>query len=239
LRKVKLICIPHAGGLAAAYLKWKPYLHPSIELVPVELAGKGRRFSQPLYESVGEAVNDILSVVRENIANSSYALYGHSMGAMLAFELLHALRAAGLELPVCSFFSAKNPPHRVQDKLRHLLSNEELWDEVRGMGGTPEELFANPELRELFFPVLRRDFKLVDTYEVVPGRDALNCPFVVLYGQGDSLTPAETLMEWAKYSSCKTTLHGFDGGHFFVFDRAEEVAELVNQYLLSYGSYST
>lgn len=236
LRKLKLICIPHAGGLASAYLKWKPYLHHSVELVCVELAGKGRRFSEPLYESVEDAVNDILSFVRKDINDGPYALFGHSMGAMLTFELLHSLETADLELPVCSFFSGKNPPHQAPEKIRHLLNNEEFWLEIRGMGGTPEELFANPQLMDLFTPVLRRDFQLLETYKAVSGRGVLNCPFVVFYGLGDSLTTAGKLDEWALYSSHKTIIHGLDGGHFFIFDYAKEVVEILNQYLIPHIS---
>ncbi|HDX9580238.1 TPA: thioesterase [Bacillus pseudomycoides] len=232
LKKLKLICIPPAGGTATAYWKWKPYLHPSIELVSVELSGKGSRFSQPLYENVEEAVCDILSSIRKDISGCTYAVFGHSMGAMLAFELLHALESSGFNLPVCSFFSGKNPPHQATYKNRHLLNDEEFWDEIRRIGGTPEEVLVNLEVRELLSPILRRDFKLVDTYKFTPGRATINCPFVVMNGHKDSLISTEKMKEWELYSKCKTNLHDFKGGHFFIFDNAEEVVKMVNQYLL-------
>ncbi|MGC5328105.1 thioesterase II family protein [Brevibacillus sp. SYSU BS000544] len=236
MRKLKLFCIPQAGGTAAAYLKWKPYLHPSIELVGVELAGKGRRFSQPLYESVDEAVYDILSSIRKEISDCRYAIFGHSMGALLAFELLHVLKTVGLDLPVCTFFSGKNPPHQAPYKYRHLLNDEEFWCEIREIGGTPEEIFVNSELKKMFSPILRRDFKLVETYKSSPERGTLDCPFVVMHGSGDNLTSTKKQGEWAQYSKCKTTIHCFNGGHFFIFDSAEDVVNLVNKYLLKYVS---
>ncbi|CAM4252711.1 thioesterase II family protein [Bacillus mobilis] len=232
MKKMKLICIPAAGGTAAAYWKWKQYLHPSIELVPVELSGKGSRFSQPLYENVEEAVCDILSSIRKDISDSAYAVFGHSMGAMLAFELLYKLEESGFNLPICSFFSGKNPPHQVTHKNRHLLNDEEFWHEVRGIGGTPEEVLVNPEVRELFSPILRRDFKLVDTYKFTPDRDTISCPFVVMNGHKDNLISTEKMKEWALYSGCKTDLYDFKGDHFFIFDYSKEVLKIINQHLL-------
>lgn len=120
--------------------------------------------------------------------------FGHSMGALLAFELLHALRAEGPARPVCSLFSGKLPPHYTPDKQRHLLSDEELWNEVARMGGTPAELLASSKLKQLFIEVLRRDFQLVETYRLVAGRKPLNGSVMILYGHGD------TMARWLRQS---------------------------------------
>ncbi len=235
--KWKLLCIPHAGGAASAFLRWKPHLHPALELVPIELAGKGKRFLEPPYNSMEEAVFDLLAIVREQ-AGERYALFGHSMGALLVFELMHAISDAGLVPPVCAFFSGKNPPHVKPDRLRHQLDDDGLWQEVARMGGTPKELLANRELKDLFLPILRRDFRLVETYVPPAGRLPLDCPFVVLYGTGDFLTSPILMPEWEQYSSRPTTVHAVDGGHFFILDQAETVAALVNRTMQPHLSLS-
>ncbi|MFD1775537.1 thioesterase II family protein [Paenibacillus rhizophilus] len=231
---MKLICIPHAGGAASSFLKWKPYLHPSVELMPVELAGKGRRFGQRPYKNVEEAVQDILSVVHKVVADETpYALFGHSMGALLAFELLHTVQAEGFHNPVYAFLSGKLPPHYVTEKQRHLLSDEELWNEVAGMGGTPVELLASAESKVFFASVLRHDFQLVETYKIVAGREGLDCPVMVMYGNQDTLASERAMKEWEDYSNGKINMHGFDGGHFFIFDNAFEVVNVINEFLLN------
>lgn len=238
MKKIKLICIPQAGGISSNYLKWKSYLDPAVELVPIELSGKGTRFCEPLYESIEEAVYDIVASIKQDITNCNYAIFGHSMGALLAFELLYALKKEGFSLPICCFFSGRNPPHHLTYKHRHLLNDEEFWCEIKSIGGTPDEVLKSPEARELFSPILRRDFKLVDTYKFNPDREKINCPFIIMYGFEDSLVSIERIAEWGIYSKCKTNLHGIRGSHFFVFEDIVSVVKLINQYLLQYISLS-
>ncbi len=231
--KMKLFCIPYAGGSASVYSSWKKAFLPNIELIPIELAGKGSRFNQPLYENIEQAVSDILSIMQSKLDSSPYALFGHSMGALLSFELLHALKEQNAPMPITTFLSGKNPPHITPTTNRHKLDGREFWEEVRSMGGTPAELMTSTELMELFTPILKRDFKLVETYVPNLNRELITAPVTVLYGTKDQTVSVDRMAEWNRYTSEEISFHNFDGGHFFIQEHEQAVITRVNQSLLS------
>ncbi|QDX92820.1 thioesterase [Brevibacillus laterosporus] len=231
--KMKLFCIPYAGGSASVYSSWKKAFLPNIELIPIELSGKGSRFNQPLYENIEQAVTDILSIIDSKLDSSPYALFGHSMGALLVFELLHALKEKKAPMPITSFLSGKNPPHITPTTKRHVLEGLTFWEEVKTMGGTPSELMQSPELMELFTPILRRDFKLVETYVPNPNREVITSPVTVLFGTKDQTASIDRIKEWDRYTSKDISFCEFDGGHFFIQEHEQAVIKLVNQTLLS------
>ena len=147
-RKIKLFCIPYAGGSAVLYSKWKNHLPESIELRPIELAGRGSRIQEPFYLNVREAVDDIYSMIYEEIQSSQYILFGHSMGAMLSYELAQKIKNEGANQPLHLFFSGKTVPHLPvsEEKKYHLLSEEDFKDKIINLGGTPPDFFDHPEL---------------------------------------------------------------------------------------------
>ncbi|GIO01166.1 alpha/beta fold hydrolase [Brevibacillus laterosporus] len=231
--KMKLFCIPFAGGSASVYTSWKKAFLPDIELIPIELAGKGSRFNQPLYENIEQAVSDILSILQSKLDSSPYALFGHSMGALLVFEVLHALKEQNAPMPITTFFSGKNPPHIAPTTNRHKLEGKAFWEEVRSMGGTPAELMTSTELMDIFTPILKRDFKLVETYAPNLNRELITTPVTVLYGTKDDTVSVDRMTEWSRHTSEDISFATFDGGHFFIQEHEQAVISLVNQTLLS------
>ncbi|WPS88766.1 alpha/beta fold hydrolase [Brevibacillus halotolerans] len=231
--KMKLFCIPYAGGSASVYTSWKKAFLPNIELIPIELAGKGSRFNQPLYENIEQAVSDILSFLQSKLDSSPYALFGHSMGALLVFEVLHALKEQNAPMPITTFFSGKNPPHIAPTTNRHKLEGKAFWEEVRSMGGTPAELMTSTELMDIFTPILKRDFKLVETYAPNLNRELITTPVTVLYGTKDDTVSVDKMTEWSRHTSEAISFATFDGGHFFIQEHEQAVINLVNQTLLS------
>lgn len=231
--KMKLFCIPYAGGSASVYTSWKKAFLPDIELIPIELAGKGSRFNQPLYENIEQAVSDILSILQSKLDSSPYALFGHSMGALLVFEVLHALKEQNAPMPITTFFSGKNPPHIAPTTNRHKLEGKAFWEEVRSMGGTPAELMTSTELMDIFTPILKRDFKLVETYAPNLNRELITTPVTVLYGTKDDTVSVDRMTEWSRHTIEDIRFATFDGGHFFIQEHEQAVISLVNQTLLS------
>src|SRR5215831_8066939 len=120
--KILLFCFPYAGGSAAVFNKWNQYLDPNIELVPVELAGRGRRIHEALYKDVAAITEDVFNIVNEKIAGAPYALFGHSLGSMIAYELGQKIRDLCLLPPIHIFFSGRSAPHlkREDKKIYHL-----------------------------------------------------------------------------------------------------------------------
>lgn len=229
---ISLICLPYAGGSAQVYKRWTNRLHPDVRLVPAELAGRGSRMDEPFYVDAAEAVRDLLPLVLETAHRSdSYALFGHSMGSLLGYEVLHALREEGFPLPAAVFFSGRGAPHCEQQKARrmYLLPDDEFLVELKQLGGMPDELFQHRELLDMFMPILRADFKLVGEYEHRMRRP-LPLRLSILSGKDDSSVKGQ-LSEWERYTTEGCELMLFEGGHFFLHERECDVVAVINKML--------
>ncbi|KOR89418.1 thioesterase II family protein [Paenibacillus solani] len=229
---VSLICLPYAGGSAQVYKRWSNRLHSAVRLVPAELAGRGSRMSERFYANVIEAVEDLLPLVKETaLASDSYALFGHSMGSLLGYELLHALYEEGFPLPSAVFLSGRGAPHCEQEKARriHMLADDEFLDELKKYGGISDELFQHRELVDMFMPILRADFNLIGEYEHRM-RPPLPLRLTILCGKDDDCVKGP-LSEWEYYATGGSETVLFEGGHFFLHERESEIVEMINKML--------
>ncbi|WP_081735118.1 thioesterase II family protein [Paenibacillus gorillae] len=230
---IALICLPYAGGSAQVYKRWANQLHPNLRLVPAELPGRGSRMDEPFYRDVEEAVQDLIPLVlKAALTSEAYALFGHSMGSLLGYEVLHALREEGLPLPAAVFLSARGAPHCEQKEARqtHLLPDDAFLEELKGMGGMSDELFRHQELLDLFMPILRADFKLVCEYEHRM-RPPLPLRLTILSGKDDGCVKGP-LREWERYATEGCELLTFEGGHFFLQERESDVVAMINKTLI-------
>ena len=170
MTKFRLFCLPYAGGSATVYGKWKNNLHSSIALKLIELAGRGKRFAEPFYDSFTSAVEDICSIVKNDLDGAPYAIWGHSMGSILAFELAYKLKETGCEEPIHIFFSGRYPPHILKNKEQSLyeLPDKDFLERIFRLGGTPKEMLENRELQDIFTPILRADYKILNGYRYFP-----------------------------------------------------------------------
>lgn len=220
--------MPYAGGSSAIYNRWKESLSHNIELMPIELAGRGVRINEPLYNRRSDAVNDVFSLVEKHLTRDPYMIFGHSMGALMTFELAHKIKESGLPNPSHLFFSGASAPHlRDERKKYHLLSPEEFEKEVLSLGGTPPEFFEHRELLEMFLPILRNDFKMAETELSNHIKDQLNVDFTVFQGKEDDLTQ-EQFSEWHQHTDQKFDIHYFEGGHFFLNDEVKSITNIIN-----------
>jgi medium-chain acyl-[acyl-carrier-protein] hydrolase len=230
---IKLYCLPYAGGSAAIYTKWGKYLDSSIELCPIELAGRADRFKEPYYNSMSEAVDDIANLIGNGLEENEYALFGHSMGSMIAYELIYRFRAKNLKSPIHVFFSGRYPPSIKKEKRNvHLLSETEFKQEVTEFGGLPENLFRFKGLLKIALETLRADFKMIETYECDHPVEKFDFDFSVLAGREDVLAVPSDMKEWKKYASKQCTFYYFDGGHFYLHDHTEKIAQIINNTLV-------
>ncbi|HEU4962714.1 MAG TPA: alpha/beta fold hydrolase, partial [Bacilli bacterium] len=149
--EAKVFCLPYAGGSASVYMKWKTSIHPKIEWVPVELAGRGARYFQPPYETFDDCLQDVRDQIVRQGDDTPYALFGHSMGASIAFEVTRKLLAEFDTAPAHLFLSGRRSPQSARPtKPLHLLPEAELIEALRQLGGTEEEMFADRNLLETF-----------------------------------------------------------------------------------------
>jgi medium-chain acyl-[acyl-carrier-protein] hydrolase len=233
MNRIKLFCFPYAGGSAVIYNNWKQYLDPSIELRPIELSGRGKRIFEPLYSSVPDLIDDVYGIIMDDIQAAPYAFFGHSMGGMIGYELAQRIRKTKLPGPGHIFFSGRNAPHiKKNEKIIHLLPEDEFRKEIISLGGTPPDFFDYPELLEALLPVLRNDFKLADTDiqsgEILP----LDCNITVFFGKNENLT-AEQCEGWKIHTKKQYRIHYFEGGHFFLHDKVEQIVRFINSTLLT------
>lgn len=224
--------IPYAGGSALSYGGWKRQLAPLIDFVPIELAGRGARIDEPFYGSMEEAVADIEASIVAQLNTAPFSIYGHSMGALLGFEVAHRLSQSGRP-PQHLFVSGRIAPHR--DRLgrsqeRHSLGDRALIEEIIAMGGTPREIFEQQELADLLLPIFRADFRIVESYQFVGKPCKLPCDVTVFYGDEENIS-FEDAVAWEEHSDKSCQVYSFAGDHFFIRSHEEAVLKRMQQQL--------
>ncbi len=232
MSRVKLYCLAHAGASATIYLTWRRHLDPRIELVPVELSGRGRRIASSLHDGFGEALEDAAHEIAASGPEDGYALFGHSFGGLLAFETAHLLVARGHPAPRHLFISASCAPERVKD-LDIVLTdrNRDLLKSLAHLGGTPSEILADAEAVDLFAPILRADLRALLDYRYVP-KDRLPCDISILLGADDTVASAVDAALWAKLAAGTAVTRILRGGHFATFEAVEAVSSHLNETLV-------
>lgn len=228
MNKINVFCFPYAGGAAASFNSWRPFLNGKpIALKPVELAGRGRRMREPNHDSIHEAVDDVFGAIKDQLTEP-YAFFGHSMGSQIAFELAHKIKTRGLPEPIHIFFSGRAAPQVPRDNKRtfHHLPVDEFKKEVLELGGTPKEFFEYPELMEVFLPLLQSDFRNAETYVYDKKNAPLSMNITVLSGKLDEDTPEEVEV-WNEQTTGRCEVHYFEGDHFFLNEEPERVMSII------------
>ncbi|AJO79711.1 thioesterase II family protein [Pseudomonas sp. MRSN 12121] len=231
MTQLTLLCLPYSGASAMVYSRWRRKLPDWLKLQPVELPGRGARFGEALQTDLAPLARQL---AREHLAHTQapYALFGHSLGALLACELAHALRQLGGPEPVALFASGTAAPsmrHEYDRDLAEPKSDAQLIEQLRTLNGTSEEVLANRELMSLTLPVLRADFLLCGSFRPQQ-RAPLKCPVHVLGGREDRAS-SEQLMAWRRETSGSFSVDMLSGGHFFIHEHEPKVLRLLKGYL--------
>lgn len=233
-RALRLYCFGHAGASAAAFRTWQARLEPSIEVCAIELPGHGRRMAEAPQDKLLPLAGELTQALARELraAPMPYALFGHSMGALLAFEVARGLARLAMPPPLRLLVSGANAPQRrPPSRMLHRLPDEALLDELRTYDGTPRELLDERDLMALLLPTLRADFCMVETYHYHPG-PGLTVPLTVLAGRADARVSADGVAAWALETSGISHNAWHDGGHFFIDTHAESVLATIRASLL-------
>jgi len=208
-----LVCLPHAGGNAAFYRDWRHLLPPWLALVAVQYPGRLDRLDEPCVPDMATLAERVAAEVDAAVA-TPVALFGHSLGASVAYEVARRLSRA----PVRLFVSGRAAPHRYRGGTVHLSSDEHLWRHAVALGGTAAELGADPQVRALALPALRNDYRLAETYR--PARpEPVGCPVTAVVGTEDGEVSPDEAGAWADLTTAEFDLCVFPGGHFHLAER--------------------
>lgn len=211
---VSLLCLPCAGASATMYLRWRRLLPEWLRLVPVELPGRGGRFGEPHAQRFDTLVAALCERHADDL-DRPHVLFGHSMGALLAYGIAARRRGQGLALPRLLVASGSPAPARRDPARFDGLDNDAaLIDDMRQQGGTPQEVFDSPELMRLALDTLAADYALCRAYRHVP-QAPLPFPIEVLAGRADDIDP-EAIKAWREVAAPPCGITWFEGGHFFI-----------------------
>lgn len=228
---LRLFCFPYSGAGASVYYKWAEILPGSIEVCAVQLPGRETRLMEEPYTELAPLVEDMAEVLRPYL-DTPFAFFGHSMGALISFELSrHLRRAAGIEPSRLLVSGHQAPQVPDSEPPIHTLPEPQFIEKLRSLDGTPEEVLANAELRELILPILRADFSVCETYAYTASRP-LSCPISAFGGLQDQYVPRSTMEAWRELSSGTFSLRMFPGGHFFLKENQNLLLRAIAQDLL-------
>lgn len=222
---VRLVCFPHAGGSASYYQRLSAELSPSVDVLAVQYPGRMGRHREAVVDNLDRLVDLLVEPVL-GLGGQTPAFFGHSMGAVVAFEVARRLAVP----PAALFVSGRVAPPRSRYTPPHLLSDEHMLAELREFQATDLRLLDHPKARELMMPVLRGDYRAIETYQYRPG-PALDCPIAVFAGSDDPVAPVEDTRPWRDQCTGEFCLRVFSGGHFFLNDHLPEIARDVRDRL--------
>lgn len=222
----RLFCFSYAGAGASMFRTWPALLPSDLELVAVQLPGREDRLKEPparrlsiLVSSIGEQMQPLL--------DKPFSFFGHSMGAILAFELARYLRDTYAKPPFHLIVSGRKAPHlHAAPRNLYALPQDQLLAKLKELGGTDLQVFDHPEMLELVLPVLRADFEICETYEYIPGAP-LPSVITALGGTEDSETPQPHLEEWRQHGTGGFSLHMLPGNHFFINSARLKVLQVI------------
>lgn len=214
----RLICIPYAGGSAYIFNNWPKHLPKSVQVCAIQLPGRGRRIKEPAFTRLSDIVPPLTEALLPHLG-SRFAFFGHSMGALISFEVIRELRRVHRLKAMHLFVSGCFAPHMPDPNPLYSLPDHEFVDELKRLQGVPPAELDNTELMQLMLPTLRADCLVTETY-AHKNDLPLECPITVFGGTEDTIAKERDLAEWQRHTTRQFSRHIFPGKHFF-FDSAE------------------
>lgn len=233
--RLQLLCFHHAGGGAYSYRPWLQRLRTDVELIAVQLPGRENRYAEPLLRDA-EPVLDGLMAALQDAPLRRYALFGHSLGAMLAHRLACRVQQTGeLAKPLHLFLSAAKPPRLAEPDAPPFEPPDELAaiEQLKHFGGTPDVLFEDPEFLRTFLPALLADYEILSRLRR-EDEAPLDIPFTLFKGDQDESIQPRHLARWRQLSSAPTLTHVLPGGHFYPPTSQSNLVEIINSEVAAY-----
>lgn len=221
-----LFCFPYAGGNASLYDQWQSHFSGELKLHAIEYPGRGSKSREkliPILSSLLEELEkEIVSILPQK---APFAFFGHSLGAVIAFELSLLFKEKYHLQPIALFLSGSPPPNVITSFASMAnMSDEEFVGAIQELNGIPEALLGTEEFRSFFLPILRNDFLLLEGYE--RSLQKLSCPLILFGGKDDAKAPLEQLKQWDAWTQNQMILHEIEGDHFFIHQPRNVIEEI-------------
>ncbi len=231
--RTTLVCFPHAGGSASYFFWLSAALSPEVKVCGIQYPGRQDRHREPFIETIDELADRIYAALSPGI-DGPVALFGHSMGAVLAFEVARRLEESAQITPMAVFVSARRAPSRFGDDRLRLDDDATVIEEMRKLGGTDPRLLSDPSMLEMVLPPFRNDVRALEQYR--RGREVrIDAPIVVMTAVDDPSTTVPDAMAWHEHTTGGGAMHTFNGGHFYLDQHARRVVAVIGKELGGYA----
>lgn len=222
----RLVCLPHAGGSASFYFPVSRALSPAVEVLAIQYPGRQDRRHEPCIDTIPELARQVFGVLQPWL-DQPLAIFGHSMGASLGFEVARLMEAETGRPAAHLFPSGRRAPSCRRHETVHLLDDEGLLADVKKLSGTNAAVLGDPEMLRAALPAIRNDYRAAETYEYVPG-PKLTCPVTVFTGDADPKTTVDEAKAWEQHTTGPFDLHVFPGGHFFLAQQQAAILRTIS-----------
>lgn len=222
--KPQLFLLHFAGGNTYSFQFLKQYL-PEFEFLPLELPGRGRRIKETLITEFDHAVEDIYNQVLKHLRGAAFMIYGHSMGSVIALKVAANLEISGFN-PLQIIVSGNPGPGIRENKSRYLMEQDVFKEELRSIGGVPEEVLANEELFNFFVPILKADFEVVEKNEMILF-NPVKAPIYAIMGAEEE--KAAQIINWKNFTLSNFQYQILEGNHFFIYRHAAQIAGIIRE----------
>lgn len=234
MKKIDLFLLPFAGGNVASFRMFRGVESPQIRLNFIELPGRGARVKERLLDDIHEMADDVFSRILEKAPNNQYAIFGHSMGALLAYLISRKIAHSNMAQPLYLFLSGCAVPSRIRlrEKIHH-LSREKFIMAITQLEGSPKEILEDHLAMDFFEPILRSDFKAIETYVFEKGGKKIRVPIDVFIGDSENIT-REDAHAWDEVTDGKVSLTVLPGKHFFIYDHYALIMDHIERRLCAF-----
>lgn len=238
MKHVNIFCLPFAGGNKYSYrpLRWQEY---GLNMIGLDYPGRGGRIADPLMDDLGMIANDLCRILGSQDLGDDYLLYGHSMGGIVGFELIHRLAEAGIKPPVHFVVTGTTAPSctRRSERNWHHLPKPAFIRKLRELNGFPDEVLADPDMFDFIEPIIRADFKALECYQYEK-RLPLSVPITIITGTDEDIG-GEEITAWQKETTQRVDFLKMNGNHFFIFDtERNNIPKLLSERLTTPKIYS-
>ena len=224
MEQIQMFCLPFAGGNKYFFREYQKFAPDFIEVIPVELPGRGLRADEPLFTNIYDLAEDVFFSIKNKL-DKPYILYGHSMGGLLAYLTAKMIVKDFLATPIHIFITGCTAPSTRDKSYLHLLSKDDFIKKLKELGGCPEEILNNEDIINFFEPVIRADFQAVESFEYQQTAP-FDIPMTLMFGLDERVTPSE-MRDWQKETTNSIDIIQMPGNHFFINQFGFQVIKII------------